>query len=93
MEYNIFEVEVATRNGIGEDLTDKPDQGGDMNLIESFKTKVSALKRAKKLSYASHCNNGTRLHEIWLEAMNEEGDIIEQWSFKDGNTKFHIKPN
>ncbi len=83
--FNIYEIEV--------DMRSLPDDefGGDMESLCSRKTEKSALEFAKKASMKEKCTSGKKLHETWVERV-EENEIVEQWAFKKGKETFHIVP-
>jgi hypothetical protein len=49
------------------------------------------MKRAIKESYKefSPVIVNEKLHEIWMEKIDEDGELLEQWAFKNGKITFH----
>lgn len=84
---SVYEIEVDPRS--------KPNDimGGDMCTIKRFATEKAALKYAIKESFGTITSTGKPLHEIWVEKYDSDGDIEEQWAYKNGVQTYHIRPN
>ncbi|MCP3686761.1 MAG: hypothetical protein GY861_29330 [bacterium] len=82
MEYNIYIVEEKEYES-GEIA------GGDMHLEKTYKRKDHALKFSSKLSYKNYINK-FKVHEIWVEQIDEDYELMQQWAYKNGVLTYHI---